>query len=162
MTTRLVKLCEKLGLLVTQDKSELDPTQMIVFQGKKTQLVQGRAFPRTITNKRWLQYPPKPNNTTHCLPSPGAKSLLILMSANAPTIQLTECILGSFPVGGNTSSTQRKRQDLDSSDRSNIPSTAMVDTAISLGNDFSILSPSPQDIVFIDASTRFGSWRVAF
>ena len=45
ITQNLVRLCTSLGLLVNTKKSELVPTQSIVFLGERLDLLQGRAFP---------------------------------------------------------------------------------------------------------------------
>ena len=49
-----MRLCEQLGLLVNQEKSELPPVQSIVFLGERLDLVQGLGLPdeRTPASRR--------------------------------------------------------------------------------------------------------------
>ena len=97
-TDRLVRLCEELGLLVNQKKSELQPTQSIVFLGERLDLVQGRAFP---TGERQQAVIPVVEQAIRLrgLKFAAAESLLGLMSVTAPTIPLGRMHMRPFQLG---------------------------------------------------------------
>ena len=96
-TLRLVRLCEQLGLLVNQEKSELQPTQSIVFLGERLDLLQGRAFP--TEERRQVVVPALEQALSHHgLEFPAAESLLGLLSATAPTIPLGRMHMRPFQL----------------------------------------------------------------
>ena len=107
-TNQLVSLCQHLGLLVNLEKSELEPTQVIVFLGEKLDLVQGRAFfhggasarshPTTIRSKR-TSWPSVSKGRV----SAGTD---VSHSAHHSARQVTH---ETIPVGRHSASAKRKR-----------------------------------------------------
>ena len=159
-TDQLVELCHHLGLLVNLEKSELRPTQVIVFLGEKLDLQQGRAFP---TRERQLTVMPLLTEATEQrgLPFPKAESLLGLLSATASTVPLGR--LHMRPLQWDVIAQVRLGRDKGAW----VPVIGQSAQALEWWRDqahwlegvpFQV--PSHQEIVFTDASTK--GWGVAF
>ena len=86
-TEQLLVQCKKLGLLVNEAKSELVPTQQIVFLGERLDFVQMRAFPTTDRKESVTSLIDQALRMGQ-LPFAKAESLLGLLSATYPTVAM--------------------------------------------------------------------------
>ena len=86
-TEALVQLCRRLGLLVNEKKSELVPSQPIVFLGERLDLVAGKAFP-TQERADGIRFTIRRILADGEVPFQNAESLLGTLVATSPTVPL--------------------------------------------------------------------------
>ena len=94
-TSALLELCLKLGLLVNIAKSELSPTQSIVFLGERLDLQEAMAF-TTQDRLHRLQCLLAPVLQSGSIPLARAEQLLGLLVATYPTVPYGRLFLRSF------------------------------------------------------------------
>ena len=159
-TLRLVRPCEQLGLLVNQEKSELQPTQSIVFPGEWLDLVLGRAS--KTKERRQVVVPVLEQALSHQgLEFPAAQSLLGQLSATAHTIPLGRMHMRPFQL--DVIRQVRTGRNVGAW----VPVKGQPEHALQwwthgplceVGIPFQVAPP--QEIVFTDASSK--GWSIAF
>ena len=159
-TERLVCLCVSLGLLVNFEKSELTPSQSIVFLGERLELAVSIAYalPDRVSRIQSLITAALARSS---LPLDQAESLLGVLVATYPTVPLGRLYLRSLQWHVIRAVRRGRALNplivLDPLTRSHLRWWACLDN-LSRGQSF--LPPAPQLTVFTDASLQ--GWGVAF
>ena len=159
-TDALVQLCLRLGLLVNEKKSELVPSQSIVFLGERLDLVAGKAFP-TQERADGIRMTIGRILADGEVPFRKAESLLGTLVATTPTVPLGR--LNLRPLQQQV--IQRVKKGRLGTQR--IPVSGVLEQSLKWWTSEEALQtgsvfhpPSPLHTIFTDASLE--GWGVAF